>query len=111
MQRNWDIMRHDVTRAVPRFFEDGIMPKGVNDTTIVLIPKKSDPESLKDLRPISLCMVIYKVVPKCMVNRLRPILQDIISTTQSAFIPGRLITDNALVLLSVCIQFNQGLQD
>jgi hypothetical protein len=43
------------------------------------------------------CTVIYKVVSKCIVNRLRPLLQDIISTGQSAFIPGRMITDNALI--------------
>jgi hypothetical protein len=37
------------------------------------------------------------VVLKCLVNRLWPFLQDIISPTRSAFIPGRLITDNALI--------------
>jgi hypothetical protein len=31
------------------------------------------------------------------VNRLRPILQDLIAPMQSAFIPGRMITDNALI--------------
>jgi hypothetical protein len=56
MQRNWDIMRHDVTRAVQRFFEDGIMPEGVNDTAIVLIPKKSDPESLRILGQLAYVM-------------------------------------------------------
>jgi hypothetical protein len=56
MQRNWDIMRHDVTRAVQRFFEEGIMPEGVNDTAIVLIPKKSDPESLRILGQLAYVM-------------------------------------------------------
>jgi hypothetical protein len=82
---------------VQNLFANGVMPEGVNDTTIVLIPKKDDPADLKDFRPISLCNVIFKVVLKCLVNRLRPLLQDIIAPTQSAFIPGRLITDNALI--------------
>ena len=73
------------------------MPNGVNETSIVLIPKCPHPEELKDFRPISLCNVIYNIVSKCLVNWLRQMLQDIISPTQSAFIPGRLITDNALI--------------
>lgn len=73
------------------------MPEGVNDTAIVLIPKKQQPESLKDYRPISLCNVIYKILSKCLANRLRPLMQDIVSENQSAFVPGRLITDNALI--------------
>jgi hypothetical protein len=52
---------------------------------------------LKDFQPISLCNVIYKVVSKCIVNRLCPVLHDIIGPIQSAFIPGRLIIDNALI--------------
>jgi hypothetical protein len=73
------------------------MPDGINDTAIVLIPKIKNPTSLKDFRPISLCNVIYKVVSKCLVNTLRPLLQDLISETQSAFIPGRMVTENAVI--------------
>jgi hypothetical protein len=50
----------------------------------VMIPKKNGPRVLRDYRPIGLCNVIYKVISKCMVNRLRPLLQDIISPTQNA---------------------------
>jgi hypothetical protein len=61
-QRHWDIMKKDVVAAVQRFFCDGVLPAGINDTTMVLIPKGSNPEGLKDFRPISLCNVIYKVI-------------------------------------------------
>jgi hypothetical protein len=73
------------------------MQQGINDTVIVLLPKKDEPNQLKDFRPISLCNVIYKVISKCLVNRLHPLLHDLIAPTQSAFVPGRLITDNALI--------------
>jgi hypothetical protein len=96
-QRNWATLKEDVINAVRNFLITGDMPLGVNDTILVLIPKSNDAQELTDFRPISLCNIVYKVVAKCLVNRLRPFLNDLISDTQSAFIPGRLITDNALV--------------
>ena len=91
------MLKTSVIAAVKKFFVTGIMPEGVNSTSIVLIPKISNPTKMSDYRPISLYNVIYKVISKCLVNRLRPLLDDLISPEQSAFIPGRLITDNALV--------------
>jgi hypothetical protein len=73
------------------------MPQEANEMAIVLIPTNNNLETLKDYIPISLCNVIYKVVAKCIANRLRPMLDGIISECQSAFIHGRLITDNALI--------------
>lgn len=78
-QRNWGVIKADVIRAVKEFFSSGEMPEGINDTAIVLIPKTQQPLEMKDYRPISLCNVLYKVVSKCLVNRLRPILDDLIS--------------------------------
>jgi hypothetical protein len=103
-QRNWGTIKTEVINAVKLFFLTGRMPSGVNDTAIVLIPKVDHLETVKEFRPISLCTVIYKVIAKCLVNRLRPILGDIISINQSAFVPGRLITDNALVAFE-CLHF------
>jgi hypothetical protein len=72
------------------------MPKGVNDATVVLIPKVDLPAKVTYFRPISLCNVVYKVLAKCLVNRLRHILDELIYPNQSV-VPGRLIMDNALV--------------
>lgn len=103
-QRNWGVLKDDIVRAVKDFFLSRIMPEGVNDTAIVLIPKVDQPMKLKDFRPISLCNVLYKVVSKCLVNRLRPLLDELVSQSQSAFVPGRMITDNALLAFE-CFHF------
>jgi hypothetical protein len=53
---------------------------------LVLIPKIDTVVNLKDYRPRSLCNVIYKILSKCLVNRLRPDMQDLIFEYKSTFI-------------------------
>jgi hypothetical protein len=86
-----------VNSAIKHFFLEGVLPPGSNDTIIALIPKNNNAEELKNYRPISLCNVMYKIISNCLVNRLRPLMNQLISDCQSAFIPGWLITDNTII--------------
>lgn len=96
-QRHWDFFKHDICMAVRSFLQGESIPEGLCDTTIVLIPKISKAEHLVNYRPISLCNVLYKIDSKVLANRLKIFLNDIISEEQSAFVLGRLITDNVLI--------------
>jgi hypothetical protein len=112
-QRNWGLLKKEVIAVVKTFFREGNMPAGINETILVLIKKHNTPESLKDYRQIALCNVTYKVVVKCIVNRVRPYLDELISENQSAYVPRRLINDNAPVAFECfhAIQMNKKSED
>jgi hypothetical protein len=63
-----------------------------------------------DFRLISLCNVVYKVSAKVLANCLKKILPQIISSTQSAFIPRRLISNNSLVAFEALHTMNSRLR-
>lgn len=87
--------------------ERGILPEGINYTDVVLIPKKDHPSTMKELRPIALCKVVYKVVANVLANQLKCILPNIISELQSAFVPNRLITNN-IIMANEIMHFMKG---
>ena len=95
---------NDISTAVLAFLNGGEMTDVVNSTILVLILKVRNPQDFTQFRPISLCNVLYKICSKVIANRLRLILNEIVSEEQSAFVPGRLITNNVLVAYE-CIHY------
>lgn len=96
-KKYWDLVGDDICDVVLNFLNDGYMHDDINYTYVALIPKKKDPSKMTDLRPISLCKVSYKLISKVLANRLKVFLPSIIEENQSAFVPGRLITDNVIL--------------
>ena len=85
-QTYWTDVGIDISQAVLSCLNSRSILKSIYHTFITLIPKVQNPKRVADFRPISLCNVIYKIVSKVIVNRLKPLLDFIISKTQNAFI-------------------------
>jgi hypothetical protein len=96
--------RSSSTRGPPKpaqlskeFHARGKFEKSLNATFVSLIPKKTGAMDVRDFRPISLVVGIYKIISKVFANRFKSVLGKIISNTQNAFIGGRQILVSVLI--------------
>jgi hypothetical protein len=106
-QTYWEVVGNDVIAAVHNFFRSGVMLRELNQTFIVLIPKKMGADNFNMFRPISLCNFSYKIISKIIVARLRPILERLISPTQAAFVLERWIAENTVIVHEIVHTFQK----
>ncbi|KAM1807098.1 hypothetical protein ACFX11_030156 [Malus domestica] len=97
-QDHWDTVRPDVIKIVKAFWYSGTLLRKLNHTNLVLIPKVKCPKNMSQYRPIALCNVIYKIIAKVLTNRLKKVMPKVIGENQSAFVAGKQIQDNILVV-------------
>ncbi|GAA0157923.1 hypothetical protein LIER_15078 [Lithospermum erythrorhizon] len=86
-----DIVGSKICRMVLNALNNGVFLRKFNFTLITLIPKVEHPLSMTQFRPIALCNTVAKIIAKALALRLKKVMPDIISDTQSAFMPERLI--------------------
>ncbi|XP_074293503.1 uncharacterized protein LOC141620564 [Silene latifolia] len=78
-----------------------------NNTHIILIPKVEKPEQISQYRPISLCNVIYWLASKCLANRLKLVMSSVVSESQQAFVPSRLMSDSCVITHEIMHYLNK----
>ncbi|XP_057958536.1 uncharacterized protein LOC131151298 [Malania oleifera] len=97
-KKAWGAIGKDFTHAVKEFFVKGRMLKQINHAINTLIAISNHASTVQDFRPISCCNVIYKVISKIMVSRIRPCLDYLVNPAQSAFIGQRSMIDNVYLV-------------
>lgn len=56
---------------------------------------------VKDLRPISCCNTMLKMITKLLAKRVKLVLDEVVSDLQGAFILGRSLTHNVAVAIEI----------
>ncbi|KAI0502710.1 hypothetical protein KFK09_017667 [Dendrobium nobile] len=105
MKDFWNVIKDDVWAAVFQLLSSCAMEQSWKETLIVLIPKIKCPQEPSHFWPISLCMTIYKVIAKMLLNRLEKVIHKLISTDQAAFVRGCSLSDHVLVAQEVFNKF------
>jgi hypothetical protein len=70
MKKCWHIIKVDFYKLCDDFFENQSSLEGINNSYIVLIPKKNNPETVYDFRPNSLMNLAPKFVTMILADRL-----------------------------------------
>uniref|UniRef100_A0A2N9GHA4 Reverse transcriptase domain-containing protein n=1 Tax=Fagus sylvatica TaxID=28930 RepID=A0A2N9GHA4_FAGSY len=93
----WRVIESDILGFFDEFFEKGTFAYSLNATFVTLIPKKQNALNIRDFRPVSLIGSVYKILAKVLANRLRRVLDGVVSESQNAFMGGRQTLDLVLI--------------
>ncbi|KAK9074986.1 hypothetical protein SSX86_003305 [Deinandra increscens subsp. villosa] len=93
-----DLMGPALLEVMQQFHSYDQSSPGCNSSFITLTPKVSDPIDYGQFRPVILIGSIYKIIAKVIYSRIKKVMNSIISDTQSAYLEGRSILDNPLIL-------------
>ena len=91
----WKDISYCYKEMIDACFKNEALPVDITTGVLNLIPKAGkDPRYLKNLRPITLLNTDYKIIEKCISNRIKPRLANIINSDQTGFMADRRISTN-----------------
>ena len=91
-----------ICRAINETFSKGKFFPTQRLGIITCIPKPGKMRKyLKNWRPITLLNVFYKITSGCIANRIKPVLNTLIPSTQTGFLKGRFIGENTRLIYDI----------
>jgi hypothetical protein len=107
-KRCWDIIKIDVMKVIHLFGDlHAENFHWLNSANIALLPKKEGAEEVSDFRPISLIHAIAKIISKMLATRLGPLMNELVSNAQRAFIKKRSIHANFLYVKNLATRLHK----
>uniref|UniRef100_A0A803PQY7 Reverse transcriptase domain-containing protein n=1 Tax=Cannabis sativa TaxID=3483 RepID=A0A803PQY7_CANSA len=106
-RKYWRIVGAKVCKIVQGFFEDQSVCPNLNHTFLCLIPKVTNASRFDQFRPISLCNFCYKIISRILTDRLKKVIDRLVSPFQSAFVPGRWIAECSMMAQEVLQSFKR----
>ena len=90
----WYLIKYDFMEVVNEICQCFCLSDSQYYGLISLLYKSGDRENLKNWRPITLLNLDYKLIAKCLANRVKPILPSIIHLNQKGYIKDRNINES-----------------
>ena len=86
-------------RALDQLYEGDVRSMAeINKALVTLLPKKAGGVDVRDFRPVSLVCGPIKIFDKILASRLAEELPGLVGNHQSAFVKGRSIHDNFMLV-------------
>jgi hypothetical protein len=97
----WEEVEGDMRLLFNHMFGDRHLSRQQKQGVIVCVPKNGRPRIPEDYRPIALLNTDYKILARLIAARLRPILADLLHSSQHCGVPGISIFDGVATIRDV----------
>jgi hypothetical protein len=93
ISRFWNILKYPFFKCCCESLADGTLIDSFSTAQIKIIPKKGDTSKIKNWRPISLLSNFYKILSRAINNRLKTVINSVLSRAQKGFTKPRQIQE------------------
>ncbi|CAI5480284.1 unnamed protein product [Closterium sp. Yama58-4] len=92
-EEHWDVLGKHFMALVESFTESAVLPASTKSAITILLHKKSGRDAVENYRPLTLLSFTYKVLARVVADRMKGVLNEVISPEQYGFLPGRRLSD------------------